>query len=46
MVRRVPAPRVAHPFDVKRSAVLACTINQVRGDLNDRNALLTGDEPH
>ena len=46
MVRRVPAPLVAHPFDVKQGSGLACRIYQGRGELDTHKACLTGDESH
>ena len=42
----VPAPRVAHPFDVKRGAGLAGWIYWRRGEIDARKSCLGGDDPH
>ena len=42
----VPTPRVSHPFDVERGAGLASRHYRRHGELNARQACLTGDEPH
>ena len=46
MVSRIPAPRVAHPFDVERRAVLSGRLHRRHGELDAREACLAGDEPH
>ena len=46
VVSRIPAPRVAHPFDVERGAGLAGRIYWQRGELDAHEVCLAGDEHH
>ena len=46
MVRRVHAPCVAYPFDVKRGVGLVCPLDWGRMELDHQKARLTGDETH
>ena len=46
VVSRVPAPCVAHSFDVERGAGLASWIYWQRRELDAYEACLAGDKPH
>ena len=46
MVSRVPAPRVAHPFDVERGEVLAGRLYWQHREIDARKDCLAGDDTH